>query len=160
MSLSKAKGSVVPWWASSERQGMASPDQPRGTERAGWLSSKRRVGVLVAVTAGSLCGPVRAAEVPFGPQQILSASDVNRPASVFAADVDGDGDIDVLIASQGDNKIAWYENTDGKGTFGDQQVISTAADRPQSVFASTASSSAMYPATLAVRMSRRKLVSS
>ena len=30
--------------------------------------------------------------------------------SVFAADVDGDGDMDVLSASRIDHKIAWYEN--------------------------------------------------
>jgi len=30
--------------------------------------------------------------------------------SVFATDLDGDGDQDVLSASTGDNKIAWYEN--------------------------------------------------
>ena len=28
----------------------------------------------------------------------------------FAIDLDGDGDIDVLSASNNDNKIAWYEN--------------------------------------------------
>ena len=39
-------------------------------------------------------------------------------ASVYAADVDGDGDVDVLSALYGDDKIAWYENTDGKGAFG------------------------------------------
>ena len=36
--------------------------------------------------------------------------------SVFAADVDGDGDLDVLSASLGDDKIAWYEN-DGNQNF-------------------------------------------
>ncbi len=30
--------------------------------------------------------------------------------SVYAVDVDGDGDMDVLSASQVDDKIAWYEN--------------------------------------------------
>ena len=49
---------------------------------------------------------------------------------VFAIDLDGDGDIDVLSASQGDagsgGKLAWYENTDGAGTFGSQHVVSSA----------------------------------
>ena len=45
--------------------------------------------------------------------------------SVFATDIDGDSDPDVLSASFSDNKIAWYENTDGLGTFGAQQVISS-----------------------------------
>ena len=30
--------------------------------------------------------------------------------SVYATDIDGDGDMDVLSASFDDNKIAWYEN--------------------------------------------------
>ena len=34
-----------------------------------------------------------------------------------------------------DNKIAWYENTDGKGTFGSQQIVSTSAGGASSVFA-------------------------
>ena len=37
-----------------------------------------------------------------------------RPGSVFAADLDGDGDLDVLSASQLDDKIAWYENRGGQ----------------------------------------------
>ena len=32
--------------------------------------------------------------------------------SVYATDLDGDGDADVLSASQVDDKIAWYENLD------------------------------------------------
>ena len=55
--------------------------------------------------------------------------------SVFAADLDGDGDMDLASASNGDNKIAWYENTDGNGTFGSQQIVSTSADGADSVFA-------------------------
>ncbi|MFH2094358.1 MAG: VCBS repeat-containing protein, partial [Bacteroidota bacterium] len=37
---------------------------------------------------------------------------------------DGDGDNDVISASRMDGKIAWYENIDGYGTFGPQQIIS------------------------------------
>jgi hypothetical protein len=40
-------------------------------------------------------------------QTISTNADLAR--SVFAADVDGDGDVDVLSASRGDDKIALYE---------------------------------------------------
>ncbi len=43
--------------------------------------------------------------------------------SVHVGDVDGDGDLDVVSASAGDNKIAWYENLDGLGNFGAEQVL-------------------------------------
>lgn len=62
----------------------------------------------------------------FGPQQIIS-SQTDRAYSVDTADFDGDGDLDVLSASFADDKIAWYENTDGLGTFGPQQIISATA---------------------------------
>jgi hypothetical protein len=55
--------------------------------------------------------------------------------SVFATDLDGDGDMDVLSASALDDKIAWYENTDGLGSFGGEQTISTTANGAASVYA-------------------------
>ena len=54
--------------------------------------------------------------------------------SVYAADLDGDGDADVLSALYIDDKIAWYENQGG-GSFSAQQVITTAADGARSVYA-------------------------
>ncbi len=53
--------------------------------------------------------------------------------SVYAVDVDGDGDIDVLSASDGDNKIAWCEN-DGNENF-TSHTITTSADGAYSVYA-------------------------
>ena len=69
----------------------------------------------------------------FGAQQIIS-TEVNGAYSVVAADIDGDGDMDVISASNMDDKIAWYENTDGQGSFGEQQIISTNADETYSVY--------------------------
>lgn len=70
----------------------------------------------------------------FGAKQIIS-NQALLPSDVIAADVNGDGNMDVVSASKGDGKIAWYENT-GTGNFGPQQVITTQTNQPNSVFAS------------------------
>ena len=44
----------------------------------------------------------------------VSALDVVR---VVAADIDSDGDSDIVAAMYAGGKIVWYENLDGKGTF-------------------------------------------
>jgi hypothetical protein len=49
--------------------------------------------------------------------------------------VNGDGSPDALSASYDDGKIAWYENVDGIGGFGPQEVASTLADGAFSVAA-------------------------
>ena len=40
----------------------------------------------------------------------MISTNADGARSVYAIDVDGDGDVDVLSASLLDNKIAWYEN--------------------------------------------------
>jgi FG-GAP-like repeat len=62
----------------------------------------------------------------FGSQRIISTL-VERPYSILGADIDGDGDVDILGASIDDKKVAWYENSDGAGNFGPQQILSTLA---------------------------------
>ncbi len=49
------------------------------------------------------------------------------PWSVYAADIDGDGDMDVLGAAIGADEIAWYENN-GSGTFSAKQLIGSSFD--------------------------------
>lgn len=70
----------------------------------------------------------------FGPLQIITTNAIEA-FSVYAADIDGDGDMDVISASFNDDKIAWYENTNGQGLFGTQQIITTMADGPRYVYA-------------------------
>ncbi len=62
----------------------------------------------------------------FGTQQTIS-TEVYEAKSVSTADLDGDGDLDVISASSRDDVIAWYEN-DGSGTFGAQQTITRRAN--------------------------------
>ncbi|WP_296382883.1 T9SS type A sorting domain-containing protein [Winogradskyella sp.] len=60
--------------------------------------------------------------------RITIAITENGVSSVFAGDLDGDGDMDVAAALSGDDKIVWYENTDGLGMFGTEQILTTTAD--------------------------------
>ena len=69
----------------------------------------------------------------FGPQRVITRAG-NGPMSVFAGDLDGDGDLDVLSSSSGPDwyspslgtsSIDWYENTDGTGNFGAGHAITT-----------------------------------
>ena len=44
-------------------------------------------------------------------ERVISIFAGDGPRCVFATDLDGDGDTDVLSASQYRDKITWYENT-------------------------------------------------
>lgn len=70
--------------------------------------------------------------ISFSPHEILLPS-VEHPRSVYAADIDLDGDMDILTASYGDGKIAWYENENGRGFFGAQKIISDQAEGASAV---------------------------
>ncbi len=48
---------------------------------------------------------------------------VDNISSVYAGDIDGDGDADVVVSAGTVDAISWFENTDGLGTFGPQQVL-------------------------------------
>jgi len=67
----------------------------------------------------------------FTKHTITSSSDGNR--SVYATDLDGDGDMDVLTACFFADKIAWYENDGSEGFT--ENVITASADRARSVYA-------------------------
>jgi len=70
----------------------------------------------------------------FGPPRTITTL-TDFAASAVAADLDGDGDLDVLSGSALDDKVAWYENTNGSGSFGPQRVISTTGSNPSSLVA-------------------------
>jgi hypothetical protein len=73
------------------------------------------------------------ADPSFTPRNITGSATTAQ--SVYAADVDGDGDTDVLSASQDDNTIAWYENDGAPNPSFTVRNITTGASTAQSVYA-------------------------
>ncbi len=71
----------------------------------------------------------------FSEEHIVTTEAIN-PRYVDTADINGDGFIDIIVASFGDDTLAWYENLDGLGNFGTKNVITSFLDFTQ--FVSTA----------------------
>jgi len=93
----------------------------------------RFTNVIIITMLYCWASGVLAQQVSFS-DQIAIANTTNKPSSICNADLDGDGDPDLISASAWDNKIAWYENLDGMSCFGLQQIICTNAMGAQSVF--------------------------
>ncbi len=73
---------------------------------------------------------------PFSPYRLITTA-AGDASSVFAADLDGDGDLDALSSSFGDDIIAWYENRldESSADFGPQRLIWTQGDGPLEILA-------------------------
>ena len=65
---------------------------------------------------------------------MLSRASFNGAYGVYAADVDGDGDPDVLGASRYVDGITWWENTASNGSVWTEHVVDDAFDSATSVY--------------------------
>ena len=59
----------------------------------------------------------------------------NGARSVHAADVDKDGDLDILGAARYDDDVAWWENLNGDGSSWDKHVLDENFDGADSIYA-------------------------
>jgi hypothetical protein len=69
----------------------------------------------------------------FGSQRVIAGAALTVQ-SIYAEDLDGDEDVDVVAATNAADKVAWFENTNGQGLFGAEVIITTNAEGARSVF--------------------------
>jgi hypothetical protein len=60
--------------------------------------------------------------------------DFSEAWSVYSQDIDGDGDMDILGAADGDDDITWWENLDGSGIHWTEHIIDDYFQSAKSVY--------------------------
>lgn len=70
----------------------------------------------------------------FSTQRLISNQFVGGNA-ITSADLDNDGDFDIIVNSSVGNELAWFENLDGQGGFGPLLSITTTVTNGRSVAA-------------------------
>lgn len=65
--------------------------------------------------------------------EVVITTEVAGVVNVEFADLDSDGDLDLISASNSDHKVAWYENLDGS-SFGPQIILDQTVGGARSVF--------------------------
>lgn len=66
---------------------------------------------------------------------LLIANNLDGIIESIAADIDGDGDMDVITNAQNDSLLSWFENLDGEGAFGPQQIVANTMSNGRTVYA-------------------------
>ncbi|CAM9684308.1 unnamed protein product, partial [Ectocarpus fasciculatus] len=102
----------------------------RRRSRRAWEAGSWRLPaaccLLGLLTASSRLLPVEGAgTVAFVELGTEIDSDVDDAVVVFAADLDSDGDLDLLVGSYWEDWVRWYENEDGNGTFSDPKDVTS-----------------------------------
>ena len=73
--------------------------------------------------------------VPTSPVQHTISNGLSLPDAVYPADIDGDGDDDVVAAFWAEDSVMWFENINGAGTWWGAHVVDDSMDGPREICA-------------------------
>ncbi|KNC54510.1 fibronectin type III domain-containing protein [Thecamonas trahens ATCC 50062] len=62
----------------------------------------------------------------FSPPQLITSSDLTTAVSITTADVDDDGDIDLVVAGRANNRVVWLANTNNASSWMVNEVTASA----------------------------------
>ena len=95
-------------------------------------------GDLDIVSASPLDDTIAWYENDGGVNPTFTASDIATSAdearNIYIADLDGDGDLDIISASSADNAVAWYENNGAANPSWTASDIATSANGAHDVY--------------------------
>lgn len=78
------------------------------------------MGVLMSGLLLALCAE---AQTVFGEEYLITETLPQQIIDTHSADLDSDGDLDILLSLYADSTLVWYENS-GNGNFENQQILS------------------------------------
>lgn len=98
------------------------------------LSGDGKVDILaVDVVSGLMTWYENQGSANFDLGKVVDARVFAYDDTVLAADLDGDGDVDILATFEDDDTVVWYENMDGVGEFSAARNITTSANGVRTV---------------------------
>lgn len=99
--------------------------------RTGDINGDGQLDVLVCNQQGMLCWYAGDGAGQWGPRNTIG-SPLTLSVASTAADLDLDGDVDIITTGSQDNRMAWYRN-DGTGQLGAQEVIADNMGSPRDI---------------------------
>ena len=122
-------------YALNQGGGVMGPVQTHGTGQLGRAVDVDGDGLADLVSylsASSTISWQRNLGGSFDPSLVSVGTGVMSPSDMIGADLNGDGSLDLAVTEQYPDRLVWYANDDGNGSFGEEQEVGGGLMAPRS----------------------------